>query len=212
MAALKVAQQVETSQRDAEIYRLRNVELQGEIEERRRVEAELQRLAATDPLTNLYNRRRFFELAQRELDRAVRYHRPLTALMLDLDHFKAINDAHGHAVGDQVLASFSAFMLKILRGVDLIGRYGGEEFCIVLTETDAAQGKLAARRLLNSLQQQSFETSAGKIQLTISIGLASLPAKDAVWESGLDQMLDRADKALYRAKQAGRNRVEVAWV
>jgi diguanylate cyclase (GGDEF)-like protein len=210
-AALKVAHQVETAQRDTEIYRLRNVELQGEIDERNRVQAELQRLAATDPLTNLYNRRHFFELAQRELDRSVRYRRPLTALMLDLDHFKAINDAHGHAAGDQVLALFSAFLLKILRGVDLIGRYGGEEFCIVLTETDAAQGRLAARRLQHSLEQQSFETSGGKIHLTISIGLASLPAKDAAWEGGLDQLLGRADQALYRAKQAGRNRVEVAW-
>lgn len=210
ISALKVVHQVETARRDAEIYRLRNVELQREIEERTRMEAELQRLAATDPLTNLYNRRRFFELAQREFDRAMRYHRPVAALMLDLDHFKSVNDEHGHAVGDQVLTLFSAFLLKVMRTVDVIGRYGGEEFCIILPETNAEQGRVAAERLLLSLGQQTFETSAGKIELTISIGLASLPASDGAWQGNLDQLLDRADQALYRAKQAGRNQVEVA--
>ena len=208
LAAVKVAQQVATAQRDSEIYRLRNVELQREIEERLRVESELERLAATDPLTNLYNRRRFYELAQREFDRAVRYQRPFTVLMLDLDHFKGVNDAHGHAVGDQVLALVSALIQKTLREVDVIGRYGGEEFCVVLTESDAEQGRLAGERVRRAVRRGSFETAAGKLRMTVSIGLASLGA--TALAGTLDQLLDEADQALYRAKRAGRDRVETS--
>jgi diguanylate cyclase (GGDEF)-like protein len=210
LAAVNVAHQVETARRDGEIYRLRNVELQREIEERRRVEVELERLAATDPLTNLYNRRRFYELAQREFSRAVRYDRPLAVLMLDLDHFKAVNDVHGHAVGDQVLALFSALVQKVLREVDVIGRYGGEEFCVVLTESNAKQGRRAAERVQHAVEQHRFETAAGEVALTVSIGLASLPSAGTAPPGNLDQLLDRADQALYRAKRAGRNRVEAA--
>ncbi len=210
LAVVNVAHQVETARRDGEIYRLRNVELQREIEERSRTEVELERLAATDPLTNLFNRRRFYDLAQREFARAVRTSRPLAVLMIDLDHFKAVNDEHGHAVGDRLLALFGVLIHNLLREVDVVGRYGGEEFSVVLTETDAAQGRLTAGRVQRAIEQHRFETAAGSIAITVSIGLASLPASGDGRIGTFDQLLDEADQALYRAKRAGRNRVEVA--
>lgn len=210
LAALRVAHQVETAQRDTEIFRLRNVDLQREIEVRNRVEAELERLANTDPLTDLYNRRHFFELAQREYDRAVRYGRALTVLMVDLDHFKAINDSHGHATGDQVLAALSATIRRTLRGVDVVGRYGGEEFCIAMAETDAESALPTAERLRQCIESERFETSAGGISMTISIGLATFVPGLSSAQCTLDKLLGQADQALYRAKRAGRNRVETA--
>jgi diguanylate cyclase (GGDEF)-like protein len=208
LAILKVAHQVETAQRDSEIYRLLNVELRGEIEERKRIEKELEFLATIDPLTCLYNRRHFFKLAQHEIDLSLRYNRPLTMLMVDLDHFKDINDSYGHATGDQVLGLVSAFIQKTLRSVDIIGRYGGEEFCIVLPETNLKQGLLAAKRLMRSVKEENFETASGKISLTISIGLSNLPLDNQTVKVSIDQLLDNADKGLYKAKQTGRNRVE----
>ena len=205
LAILKVAHQVETAQRDAEIYRLRNVEMQHEIDERKRVEQELEHLATIDQLTGVYNRRYFFELAQRDYMRANRYGRSLTVLMLDVDHFKVVNDTHGHAVGDQVLAQAGAFIRKIFHGVDAVGRYGGDEFCIAMPETNTEQGHMAATGLQKGLATQTFATSAGSLSVTVSIGLSSLRSGDAAAHDSLEKLLDRADRALYRAKDAGRN-------
>jgi diguanylate cyclase (GGDEF)-like protein len=207
LAVLKVVHQLETAQRDAEIYRLRNVELQREIEERARIEAELEKLATLDPLTNAFNRRHFFELARRDFERAVRYNRPFTLLMIDVDHFKAINDTYGHLIGDQALGLLAIFLQSSLRRSDVLGRYGGDEFCAILPETGLEQAKQTAMRIINNLRAHRFETSAGKVALSISVGVASLPEGDWKSRGSLDNLLDLADQALYEAKRAGRNQV-----
>ena len=206
LAGLKVAHEVETAQRDAEIFRLRNVELQKEIQERSRVEVELQRLATTDALTGISNRRHFFELAARELARTERYKTPLCALMIDLDKFKAINDTRGHAVGDQVLQLASAVFQRQVRSTDVLGRYGGEEFCVALPQTDIAGAMLTAERIRRAISAQAFQTSAGLVPLTISIGVAALTPQDSAAGNALDSLLERADQALRAAKRE-RNRV-----
>ena len=121
---------VRETEQDSEIYRLKNVELTREIEERKKIQAELERIATLDPLTALYNRRHFFELTQQELERSRRYNRPLSVIMLDIDHFKQVNDQFGHLVGDRVIVEVSRRIQKALRRIDLACRYGGEEFAI----------------------------------------------------------------------------------
>jgi diguanylate cyclase (GGDEF)-like protein len=173
--------------------------------EKVRLFEEVQRLAITDSLTGLYNRRHFFELAGREYQRARRYKRPLTAVMLDLDHFKNVNDTHGHATGDQVLESLAMICKNELREIDILGRYGGEEFCVLLPESNLLDARKVATRLCQRIQETTFETDRTSVKITISLGIAELDStcKD------LDELLNRADVALYTAKQQGRNRVRV---
>lgn len=206
--ALKIVFQAETARRDAEIYRLRNVALLHEVEERRRAETELKRLATLDPLTNLFNRRHFYYLANNHFLHANRHGLPLSAMMIDADYFKLVNDAHGHAVGDEVICQLSTFIRQHLRENDVIARYGGDEFCAVLPETTLEQGRQVAERLREQLERHRFITSAGPIALTLSLGVAYLSANDHSPNNTLDHLLDRADQALYAAKAAGRNRVE----
>jgi len=165
--------------------------------------AEVQRLAATDALTGLYNRRGFFELGRREVERAQRFGRRLAAIMFDLDHFKRVNDTHGHAVGDQVLAALATTCLQELREVDLLGRYGGEEFAVLLPETDETHAQRVAERMRQRVASTVFETGGGAV--TISLGVATLGRGCA----DLNALLEHADVALYAAKQAGRNQTSV---
>jgi diguanylate cyclase (GGDEF)-like protein len=167
--------------------------------------AEVQELATTDPLTGLYNRRAFFELGHREVERARRFGRPLTAIMFDLDHFKRVNDMYGHAIGDQVLAGLAKLCQQELREVDLLGRYGGEEFVVLLPETNVAGAWQVAERLRRRIAQAEIPTDRGAMQITLSLGIAALSEECA----DLESLLECADRALYAAKQAGRNRVRV---
>lgn len=173
--------------------------------ENARLYAEMRELAVTDSLTGVYNRRGFFELGQREVERAKRFGRSLTAIMFDIDRFKRVNDAHGHAVGDQVLAQLAEVCQQTLREVDLIGRYGGEEFIVLLPETDLPGGYDVAERLRRRIEQLATATDAGPVKVTISLGVAELDTQ----QQNLEGLLENSDRALYDAKQAGRNCVRV---
>ncbi len=164
--------------------------------------AAVQKQAVTDTLTKLYNRRGLFEIAQREVMRAHRFQRPLSALLLDIDKFKHINDTYGHLIGDQILAGVSGEFLKELRQVDLVGRYGGDEFLALLPETDLDQAKLIAERLRRSVSELAFNTSTTQVKVTISVGVAVLGSEDT-----LEMLIKNTDLALYRAKENGRNKV-----
>lgn len=169
-----------------------------------------QRLAITDSLTGLYNRRHFFELARRSFEYALRYQRPLGAIMLDIDHFKHINDTYGHKTGDQVLQAVSELCQASIRKVDLIGRYGGEEFVIVMPETDLERAEQAAERLRQIVAAEAIQTQVGPVRVAISLGVhAETPApnNETNLESEIEKLIDRADQALLISKHSGRNRV-----
>ena len=172
---------------------------------RKGMEQELLVLATTDALTGLSNRHAFMQRAQELLKTAERFDQPCTLLMLDIDHFKQINDTHGHQIGDKVLATLGELLKKELREVDIIGRLGGEEFAALLAQTDQIDAIQVAERLRASVEAMPLPRANGEqVRLTLSIGLASRhPAEP------LEGALGRADAALYKAKSAGRNRV--AW-
>ncbi|MRR08727.1 PAS domain S-box protein [bacterium] len=177
-----------------------------DIAKRKAMEAELLRLATTDPLTNVANRRRFMEQLEMELARVRRFGKPATFLMLDIDHFKDVNDGYGHAVGDAVLKHFSALAQERLRRIDLFGRLGGEEFGVLLPGTEMAGAHEFAERLRHQVAETPCMTDKGPVKYTVSIGIADFDPKDP----DPDQILARADVALYRAKEGGRNRVEMS--
>jgi diguanylate cyclase (GGDEF)-like protein len=168
-----------------------------------RLFAELQIQSITDSLTGLFNRRHLFALAEREFQRARRFGRPLSVIMLDVDHFKQVNDTHGHAVGDQVLAEVARRLRSSIRAIDLIGRYGGEEFVLVLPETELPGAGLLGERLRLALANTPVPTLSGPLAVTASLGVASTQPDVA----DVATLINRADQALYAAKEAGRNRV-----
>ncbi len=161
--------------------------------------AEVQRQAITDHLTGLYNRRGFFELGQRELERARRFKHPLSVILFDLDRFKQINDTFGHPVGDRVIYAVAERCRKNLRHIDILARYGGEEFAILLPETDLPTGYRVAERLRESIAETPIETERGEIPVTISVGLTMATEETP----DLAALLNRADAAMYSAKQMG---------
>jgi diguanylate cyclase (GGDEF)-like protein len=165
--------------------------------------AKVERLAVTDGLTGLYNRRHFFQLAARELSLARRRSAPLTATMLDIDHFKQVNDRHGHPVGDQVIVEVARRMEATARRTDVIGRYGGEEFALFLPDTDLDGAVILGERMRAAVVDHAIDTDAGPLRVTVSIGLAAFDVTDT--EPG--SLLARADDALYRAEEGGRDRV-----
>jgi len=169
------------------------------------MELELRHLATTDLLTGLPNRRHFLHRVEQELARFHRFGQPLALLMLDIDHFKQINDRHGHAAGDAVLQHFAAVALGALRATDIIGRLGGEEFAVLLPGTDLEGARQYAERLRREMEGQPCRAASQVIDFTVSIGLTLLNRND----STTDLPLARADAALYRAKRGGRNRVEM---
>ena len=181
-------------------------------EDRRRLEqlveertAELKILATTDALTGTLNRRRFFEEAEEERARSVRYKHPLSLAMLDLDHFKAINDCFGHAVGDEALQRAAAVMRKAVRRQDRVGRYGGEEFGVLFPETGLDEALRVAERLRREVANEDMRAGDAPVQLRVSCGVAACRTDESI-----DATLRRADAALYRAKQDGRDRVVAA--
>jgi diguanylate cyclase (GGDEF)-like protein len=207
LSALRVSHQIETAQRDAEIHRLQKERLQSELDEHKRLHAILEELATRDPLTNLFNRRHFMNLAEQEWKRAIRYQHPLCALMLDVDRFKQINDEHGHAAGDTALTSFANIIRSTLRSTEIAARYGGDEFIILLPETQPQSGLIVANRMCQTIKSYAVNTDSGRIELTPSIGLACLTAKNTNRVRSLSELLNHADKALYMAKRAGGGQV-----
>jgi diguanylate cyclase (GGDEF)-like protein len=165
--------------------------------------AELERLASHDPLTGLANRRRFFEAAAERLAQARRHGRAASVLMADLDHFKRINDAHGHAGGDAALKAAARCLADSLREIDVVARYGGEELVAFLTETDLADALVVAERFRATLEAERIRHMGAEIRVTASIGVAAWHPE----EPGIEPALARADAALYRVKQATRNAV-----
>ncbi|MCC6146439.1 MAG: diguanylate cyclase [Anaerolineaceae bacterium] len=171
--------------------------------ENARLYARLERLAIMDDLTGLFNRRGLMDLGAREVERAARFLRPLCAIFADIDHFKDLNDQYSHAVGDRVLASVAKTLKSGVREIDLVGRYGGEEFVILLVDTDLAAACEVANRLRIAVEHMAAPTSHGNLGVTVSLGVAQLHAG----RHNLEAFIHRADQAMYRAKLAGRNRV-----
>ncbi len=162
-------------------------------------------LAVTDPLTKALNRRAFFRFAEREVLRATRHDTALSVILFDIDHFKPVNDTHGHAIGDEVLVKLAQTISSSIRDEDLFGRIGGEEFALVLPESDVDAAVRTANRLRQKVGEMSFESPKGAFGVTVSMGVSCPTAA----EVDILTALDRADKSLYRAKSLGRNRVEV---
>ncbi len=173
--------------------------------ERARLFQEVQELALTDPLTGLNNRRSLFELGKMEFSRATRMNRSFCCMMLDLDHFKRINDNYGHLIGDQVLQEFANRCRSSIREIDLIGRYGGEELIIFLPETNTKTAKLVAERLRKYVTDKPMINSIPELKATVSIGIATKDKNT----SDLDTLVAHADQAMYVAKHKGRNCVAV---
>ncbi len=162
----------------------------------------LRRLATTDPLTGAFNRRHFMELMAREQRRADRYATTYSVLMIDIDHFKRVNDTYGHQVGDHAIQAMAEACKRTTRPTDIVARYGGEEFIVTLTHTDQPGALKVAERLREAVAEIALPTEQGTLAFTISIGVSTYVTKSAV-----DQIIGRADHALYKAKQTGRNRV-----
>ncbi|MGE0826490.1 MAG: diguanylate cyclase [Candidatus Binatia bacterium] len=169
-------------------------------------QTQLEHLAREDVLTGLANRRRFEERAREEGVRAQRYRHPLSVLLADLDHFKSINDTYGHAFGDTVLKEVGQTLLRYCRTSDLCARYGGEEFVLLLPETELEEARKVAERLCAAVRSLSFHQPSGPISVTVSFGAACMNHE---FPQTLEEMLEQADQALYRAKRSGRDRVEV---
>ena len=177
-----------------------------DITERKATEEKLRELATTDGLTNLNNRRRFMELAEQEFIRSKRYAHSLAMFMMDIDHFKRVNDTYGHDVGDEVLRALSVTASNALRDADILGRLGGEEFGVLLPETKAEAALEVAERIRIAVEKTPIPTSAGDLNITISIGLAIMDRE----QDTVDTLLKKADVALYNAKENGRNRAVLA--
>lgn len=167
--------------------------------------AKLQQIAVTDALTGLLNRRALYDVLQHELVRSRRYGHPLAVIVFDVDHFKSVNDLHGHAAGDEVLRHVAATATKVVRATDTVARYGGEEFVVVAPETDLPSAVLLAERLRIALRSTAVTLDDdATVSETASFGVAMLQAED----ESPDAVLRRADQALYMAKAAGRDRVQ----
>jgi diguanylate cyclase (GGDEF)-like protein/PAS domain S-box-containing protein len=194
---------------NANVYRTHTGEVAGvlavarDITERKRAE-QAEELARRDGLTGLFNHRTFYSLLTDETVRAQRFNHSLSLLMLDIDHFKGVNDTHGHPVGDVILKGLSDLLMKQARAVDSVCRYGGEEFAVILPEATAAAAAKIAERLRGAVEHCPFDIGGGAlIAITVSIGVSTFPQQ----ASSPEGLVKAADVALYAAKQSGRNRV-----
>ena len=163
----------------------------------------IQQIAITDDLTGLYNRRCLFEIGRLEIERTRRYNLPLSAIVMDIDHFKRVNDKYSHAIGDKVLRSFAKCVQENTRELDIVGRIGGEEFVILLPGSDQLSANRTAARLQDLIAENNTKTSFGDIRITVSQGVAVMDP--SMFE--LNDLVQAADRALYRAKETGRNKV-----
>ncbi len=192
------------AQRTHELTEL-NAQLSNEISERQRVQDELEQLAMTDPLTGLFNRRYFFEVAKKEFAKSIRYNRPLSVMVFDLDEFKEINDTYGHQAGDEALIHIGKLLLSQTRQPDILARYGGEEFIVLMPETSPTGAQVFAERLRQLVEDSPVQYKNNSISLTISAGISG--RSDNNCDETLDGFISQADQAMYKAKNTGRNQV-----
>lgn len=185
------------------VYFIQDITIQKEMMQK------LNDIASYDSLTCIFNRRRLMEEAEKELLRSKRYGHNISILMIDIDHFKRVNDRFGHQAGDEVLKSLANECRVRLRKTDIIGRYGGEEFLIILTETDAEEAFLVAENIRNSVNDMKIESNGGLIQVTISIGIKSAVINEKE-EYSIDTLISCADNALYISKNIGRNKTSIS--
>jgi diguanylate cyclase (GGDEF)-like protein len=180
----------------------------SELVRRLEVQTELlSKLAAFDDLTGVYNRRSMFHHLEAELSRCRRYGRSISVLMVDIDHFKRVNDEHGHLIGDQALRFVSTTLQNELRSMDFLCRYGGEEFCAILPETNRPGAARAGERLRSAIERIGFKHDRIRLPLTVSVGASSWTANEG---NEIPDLLQRADGALLEAKRSGRNKVQLA--
>lgn len=173
--------------------------------ENARLYGEAKVLAEKDGLTGLNNRRHFFELAENEWNKTRESNTAISVLMIDIDYFKKFNDTYGHDIGDEILKIVAKSIFNAVRGVDIVGRYGGEEFAVILPDTNGKGAKHTAERIRKSVQRDKLQKEKhGVITCTVSIGFAANTGQ----EEDIKDLLKIADNMLYRAKQEGRNRVE----
>jgi diguanylate cyclase (GGDEF)-like protein len=217
MLLAALASQAAVAIENADLYRRLNVlnlSLERKVEERTaelsetngrltELNRQLEEISITDALTGAYNRRYFMERIKQETKRVARYGPPVSLLMIDVDFFKNVNDSHGHQAGDAVLAGIAGLIKSRLRATDLLARYGGEEFGLLATGTDQAGALALAARLRELVQNAAFEHAGRPIAVTISIGIGTW---DQTLEEDFEELIHRADAALYRAKEHGRNR------
>jgi diguanylate cyclase (GGDEF)-like protein len=179
------------------------VALLEDITERKRLEKQLQQQATTDELTSVINRRRFIDLATSEIKRATRLNHPMALALLDIDHFKHINDTYGHTIGDQALIALTRICKMNIRETDVLARIGGDEFVVLFPEATPREAGASMERVRLALTAQPVDLSGKLVPLTISVGIVGLVSG----AMSLDLLLERADQALYQAKETGRNRV-----
>ncbi len=187
--------------------RIKNLEILNQVEGSRK-QAELYRqLAGTDSLTDLVNRRHFLEIAETAVQQVKINKNQLAIILLDIDHFKNVNDQYGHKIGDEVLTAVAASIKKSLRGGDVAGRYGGEEFVVLVSGASSDQCFMIGERICQAVAHQAIRIDHATVRVTVSLGLVSVDPDQVL---ALDELINRADQAMYMAKQQGRNRV-VAW-
>lgn len=182
-------------------------QLEAVLLEKEALNAKLERLASIDDLTELYNRRIFSECLLRDLARAEREKSPISLVLLDIDHFKQVNDTYGHQAGDDVLRAVARTVRAQIRAGDVAARYGGEEFAVILPSTDAAGAETLAERIRSAVEAATVETQGKSLRVTLSCGVNALSGADC--RAAADALISGADTALYKAKDAGRNRVEI---
>jgi len=206
--------ELERIEHEKEVYRLRNEELATALKEVEQLRDSLQKrnhelseLVIRDPLTAVFNRRWFFSQLDVEIDRSTRHGRPLSIALIDLDHFKEVNDTLGHAVGDQVLVTASTILMRSTRKTDNIARYGGEEFAIIMPDSDAPQALTVCEKLRKLFEACDWSSCGGLQSLTFSAGVACVGELSAHSASAAKEMIEQADTRLYEAKALGRNRI-----
>ena len=209
LSAQITAHEMENVRCEAEIQRIHSAELEHEMVDQKRTHAMLEKLATLDPLTEIYNRRQFYKLALIGIQSSLQNNQSICVLMIDIDHFKHVNDQHGHAVGDKVIRAIANLIHEILRNPDIVGRLGGEEFGVILPETLLRDGELVADRIRSKVANLQFQSESGVFSITISLGVTCSVELSGDSSEILDQMLKVADDALYEAKSRGRNQTIV---
>lgn len=182
-----------------------HLELKKTQEELKNINSQLEKLVRTDSLTGVNNRREILALGEKEWQRCHRYHRYFSVLVIDIDHFKHINDTFGHVLGDKTLITIAGAIKNCLRQVDSFGRFGGEEFVAILPETNLEDAGTLARRICQVINQLNIEIDRQKVRVTASIGVATFSPQD----NNLETVIERADRAMFAAKNQGRNRVSL---
>lgn len=205
VSAQRIAHALENALREAEIQRVHTTKLERKINDQKRTQTTLEQLATLDPLTEIYNRRHFHNLALKGIQHAIRYKHSISVLMIDIDNFKLVNDKHGHPVGDKVIRAVANLIHEILRNMDIVGRIGGEEFAVLLPETLSHGGVLVAERIRLNIGNLQFQSESGEFSITTSIGVSSSKGLSGNVTEIFDQLLKVADNALYEAKSKGRN-------